>query len=95
MAIKSKVKEKEIEIENKFKKPNGELWGEDKLYDNNHIEFKLDVMFFIKLVRMSYIVSSLVLFIAVVWLILVKQTYTDFVYSFYNNNKYIQLNNTY
>jgi hypothetical protein len=74
------MKRSEKLIENKFKKPNGELWGEDKLDDNNHIEFKLDVMFFIKLVRMSYIVSSLVLFIAVVWLILVKQTYSDVVY---------------
>jgi hypothetical protein len=74
------MKRSEKLIENKFKKPNGELWGEDKLDDNNHIEFKLDVMFFIKLVRMFYIVSSLVLFIAVVWLILVKQTYSDVVY---------------
>lgn len=82
-------------ISNEFKKPNGELWGEDKLDDNNLIEFKLNVMFFIKLLRMFYILASLVLFIAVLWLILVKQTYTDFVYSFYNNNKYIQLNNTY
>ena len=82
-------------ISNEFKKPNGELWGEDKLDDNNLIEFKLNVMFFIKLLRMFYILASLVLFIAVLWLILVEQTYTDFVYSFYNNNKYIQLNNTY
>ena len=74
------MKRSEKLIENKFKKPNGELWGEHKLDDNNHIEFKLDVMFFIKLVRMFYIVSSLVLFIAVVWLILVKQTYSDVVY---------------
>ena len=74
------MKRSEKLIENKFKKPNGELWGEDKLDDNNHIEFKLDVMFFLKLVRMFYIVSSLVLFIAVVWLILVKQTYSDVVY---------------
>jgi hypothetical protein len=74
------MKRSEKLIENKFKKPNGELWGEDKLDDNNHIEFKLDVMFFIKLVRMFYIVSSLVLFIAVVWLILVKQNYSDVVY---------------
>ena len=82
-------------IINDFKKPNGELWGEDKLDDNNLIEFKLNVMFFIKLLRMFYILASLVLFIAVVWLILVKQTYTDFIYSFYKNDKYIQLNNTY
>ena len=89
------MRRSETLIINEFKKPNGELWGEDKSDDNNLIEFKLNVMFFIKLLRMFYILASLVLFIAVVWLILVKQTYTDFIYSFYKNDKYIQLNNTY
>ena len=83
------MRRSETLIINEFKKPNGELWGEDKLDDNNLIEFKLNVMFFIKLLRMFYILASLVLFIAVVWLILVKQTYTDFIYSFYKNDKYM------
>ncbi len=71
-------------INNKFKKPNGKLWGEDKLEDNNHIDYKLNIMFLIKLLRMFYILASLILVIAVLWFIIVKQTYTDFIYSLFN-----------
>ena len=61
------MKRSETLILNDFTKPNGDLWGEDKLDDNNLIEFKLNAMFFIKLLRIFYILSSLVFFIAVLW----------------------------
>ena len=77
-------------INKEYKKPNGALWGEDKLEDNNRIEYKLNIMFIIKLLRMFYILTFLVLFIAVLWLILVKQTYTDFIYSLFKDKNYTE-----
>jgi len=84
------MKRSEKLISNEYKKPNGELWGEDKLEDNNHIEYKLNIMFIIKLLRMFYILAFLILFIATLWLILVKQTYTGFIYSLFKDNNYIE-----
>ena len=76
------MKRSETLIDNKVRKPNGKLWGEDKLEDNNQIEFKVNIMYLIKLLRMLYLIALLVLFVAVIWSILVKQTYTDEVYSY-------------
>jgi len=84
------MKRSEKLISNEYKKSNGELWGEDKLEDNNRIEYKLNIMFILKLLRMFYILAFLVLFIATLWLILVKQTYTDFIYSLFKDNNYIE-----
>jgi len=84
------MKRSEKLISKKYKKPNGELWGEDKLDDNNQTEYKLKIMFIIKLLRMFYILTFLVLLIAVLWKILVKQTYTGFIYSLFKDNNDIE-----
>jgi len=59
-------------IENDFKKLNGKLWGDDKIEDNNGLEYKVQLHYFINLFRMFYLVAWLVVLVGAIWLILVK-----------------------
>lgn len=59
-------------IEKDFKKLNGKLWGDDKIEDNNGLEYKVQLHYFINLFRMFYLVAWLVVLVGAIWLILVK-----------------------